>query len=128
MFDTNNYPINYPQHGFHVCHGCGSMAPHHAQKNLSDNGWTFDLNNFGYYGGFTDSPEHESERVRLCHDCVLKFVETFPLLGMFIGSGCHSMYGPNEKPCCKYAWKLDSIENNHITWIATEDGQSWTML
>lgn len=124
----NGYPTDYPRHGFHICHGCGSMAPHHSQISLPDNGWTFDLNLFGYYGGFTDPIGEESERIRFCHDCVLKFLETFPLLGMFIASGSHSMSGPNEKPCCKYAWKLDSIENNHITWIATEDGESWTVL
>jgi len=124
----NNYPENYPQHGFHICHGCGSLAPHDSQKNLPDNGWTFDLNSFGYYGGFTDPIAEEPERIRFCHDCVLKFLETFPLLGMFVGSGCHSMTGPNEKPCCKYAWKLESIQDAHVTCVATDDGESWTVL
>lgn len=127
MVVMNEYPDNYPRHGFHICHGCGSMAPHHTQKDLPDNGWIFDINNFGYYGGFTDTFGDPPQLVRMCHDCVNKFLETFPLLGMFVQNGNHSQFGPNEKPCCKYAWKLESIENSSITWIATEDGQSWQM-
>lgn len=124
----NEYSANYPQYGFGICHGCGSMAPHHSQESLPDNGWTFNLNNFGYYGGFTDPIGEEPERIKLCHDCVLKFLETFPLLGMFISSGSHSMFGPDEKPCCKYAWKSESINNSSITYLATDDSESWEMM
>ena len=121
----NGYPADYPRHGFHICHGCGNMAPHHSQEDSPDNGWSFDINTFGYYGGFTDNYDFETETVRLCHDCVLKFLDTFPLLGIFIGVGGHSTRGPNEKPCCKYAWKLESIEDSSIAYIASEDGQQW---
>lgn len=131
----SKYSADYPRYGFGVCHGCGSMAPHHSQQVLFDNGWTFNLNNFGYYGGFTDyhgdftNPiGEELERIRFCHDCVLKFLETFPLLGMFISSGSHSMSGPDEKPCCKYAWKSESINNSSITYLATDDSESWEIM
>lgn len=124
----NGYPTDYPCHGLHICHGCGSMAPHHSQESLPDNGWTFDLNDLGYYGGFTDSIGEEPQRMRLCHDCVLKFLRTFPLISMFIQPGSHNMFGPDEKPCCRYAWKSESIGNNHITLLATEDGESWTIM
>lgn len=125
---VNEYPTDYPRHGFHVCHGCGSMAPHHSQKDAPDNGWTFNLNNFGYYAGFTDPFGDPPQIIRLCHDCVLKFLNTFPMLGVLVGGGCHSQNGPNEKPCCRYAWKAESIGDSTITWIATEDGESWTVL
>lgn len=124
----NEYPADYPRHGFHICTGCGNMAPHHTQKDAPDNGWTFNLDTFGYYGGFTDEYGEIPQHVRLCHDCVLKFLDTFPLLGMIVGQGNHSMFGPQEKPCCKYAWRLETIGDSSITWIATEDGESWTVL
>lgn len=127
------YPNNYPRYGFHVCHGCGMMAPHHEQKNYPDNGWSFPIDNFGYYGGFTDviSGLDSNEKfniLKFCHDCVLKFLETFPLLGMFITKGSHSQYGPNEKPCCKYAWKSESINDISVTYLSSEDGESWEMM
>jgi len=121
-----NYPQDYPRHGFHVCHGCGSMAPHHSQMNYPDNGWVFDMSLLGYYGGFTDMPENREE-IRFCHDCVIKFLETFPLLSLFIGAGAHSQQGPDEKPCCKYAFKTEIIGDIHITSIAEENGESWTV-
>lgn len=121
----NEYPPDYPRRGFHMCHGCGSMAPHHIQKSVSDNGWAFDINSFGAYGGFTDPIGEQPEWVRLCHDCVLKFLNTFPLIGLFIKAGNHSQFGPNEKPCCKYAWKTESIGDSSITYLASEDAESW---
>jgi hypothetical protein len=121
----NEYPANYPRHGFHVCHGCASMVPHHTQENAPDNGWTFDINNFGYYAGFTDPIGDDSQHVRLCHDCVLKLLETFPLLGLLVQPGSHSQNGPNEKPCCKYAWKTESIADSSITYMASDDANSW---
>ena len=125
---VNEYPANYPRHGFHICSGCGNMAPHHTQENSPDNGWSFDINTFGYYGGFTDNYDFPATHVTLCHDCVLKMLNMFPLLGIMLGNGCHSMFGPKDKPCCKYAWKAESIGDASITWVATEDGESWTVL
>ena len=122
---VNEYPTDYPRHGFHICHGCGSMAPHDSQESLPDNGWAFDLNLFGYYGGFTDAFGEDPQRIRLCHDCVLKFLDTFPLLSVLIGNGCHSQNGPNEVPCCRYAWKAEWISDSAINYLASEDGQQW---
>ncbi len=122
---VNEYPANYPRHGFHICNGCGSMAPHHSQENHPDNGWTFDLNNLGYYAGFTDCIGFEATQINLCHDCVLKFLDTFPLLGILVGKGGHSPNGPDEKPCCQYAWKAEWIGDSALTYLASEDGQDW---
>ena len=121
----SEYPNNYPNHGFHICHGCGHMAPHHTQESIPDNGWAFDLNSFGYYAGFTDPIGDPEQITRLCHDCVLKLLETFPLLGVLIGNGCHSQNGPNEVPCCKYAWKAEWIGETCITSYANDDGTQW---
>ena len=101
------------------------MAPHDSQESLPDNGWAFDLNLFGYYGGFTDAFGEDPQRIRLCHDCVLKFLDTFPLLSVLIGNGCHSQNGPNEVPCCRYAWKAEWISDSAINYLASEDGQQW---
>jgi hypothetical protein len=124
----NEYPPNYPRHGFHLCHGCGSMAPHHTQENAPDNGWVFDMNNFGYYAGFTDFILQDPQLVRLCHDCVVKFLDTFPLLSVLVGKGGHSQNGPNEKPCCQYAWKSESIGQSSITYLASDDAESWEIM
>lgn len=123
----NRYPDNYPMHGFHPCSGCGNMAPHHSQKKYPDNGWSIPVNDLGYYGGFTDSinePE-SSYTINLCHECVIKFLETFPMIGLLIGKGGHNQFGPNETPCCAWSWKSESIGSSSITYLASEDGQQW---
>ena len=124
----DKYPLEYPRHGFHMCHGCGSMTPHHTQKDYPDNGWAFDMNNFGYYAGFTDPIGEDPQPVRLCHDCIIKFLDIFPLLSILVPRGSHSQDGPDEKPCCRYAWKLQSIGSSSITLLATENGESWEIM
>lgn len=129
----NEYPTNYPRNGFHICHGCGMMAPHHDQKDYPDNGWSFPVDSLGYYGGFTDvisglDSKEKSDVLRLCHDCVLNLLKTFPLLEIFISKGSHSQYGPNEKPCCKYAWKSESIGDSSIVFLASENTDSWEIV
>jgi len=101
------------------------MAPHHTHKDLPNNGWTFDINDFGYYSGFTDQFDEGPIKVRICHECVNKFLETFPLLSMFVPRGSHPMWGPSEKPCCKYAWKQENIGDASFIYMPTEDGEEW---
>lgn len=122
----NKNPFDYPMHGFHPCSGCGNMAPHHSQTNYPDNGWSIPINQLGYYGGFTDpNSEDPPYTINLCHDCVIKLLETFPMIGLLIGKGGHSQIGPDEKPCCPWAWKFESIGHSTITYLASEDGQQW---
>lgn len=102
---SDKYPPDYPRYGFHMCHGCGAMAPHHSQENAPDNGWDLPYESFGYYAGFTDSERPTDDKWRLCHDCVIKFLDTFPLLGMLIPKGQHTMLGPSDIPCCRWAWR-----------------------
>jgi hypothetical protein len=126
----SEYPTNYPKYGFHACNGCGIMAPHHTQEQMPENGWVIPFEHLGYYAGFTDEievllGERESNLWTLCHDCVIKLLETFPLLGILIEKGAHSMFGPNDIPCCKYAWKAEWIGETCITSYASDDGTQW---
>jgi len=81
------------------------MAPHHSQEDAPDNGWDLPYEQFGYYGGFTDHDGACDGKWRLCHDCVVRFLEAFPLLGVLVGRGWHTMYGPTDVPCCRWAWR-----------------------
>ena len=63
---------------------------------------------FGYYNGFDDNVRvllggSESREWLFCHDCVVKFLETFPLLAGDIGADCHPCQ--DDEPCCRHAWK-----------------------
>ena len=127
----NKNPFDFPMYGFHPCSGCGNMAPHHSQENYPDNGWSIPIDYLGYYGGFTDTrftntnSDDQSYTINLCHDCVIKLLETFPMIGLLIGKGGHSQTDPRGKPCCAWAWKSESIGSSSIIYLASEDGQQW---
>lgn len=127
----NKNPFDFPMYGFHPCSGCGNMAPHHSQENYPDNGWSIPIDYLGYYGGFTDTrftntnSDDQSYTINLCHDCVIKLLETFPMIGLLIGKGGHSQTDPSGKPCCAWAWKSESIGSSSIIYLASEDGQQW---
>ena len=100
---------------FVVCNTCGqSVRCENAQRSLDlpDNGWAIPLKDFGYYGGFSDNDfifddnrGDIKDYLVVCHDCVLRLLETFPRLAERIGFGSHSMSGNDERPCCDYAWR-----------------------
>ncbi len=119
----SKFSENFPEHGFHPCIGCGNMMPHHSQKDLPENGWVIPLGDLGYYGGFSD--EEKPHSVTLCHDCVIKLLELFPMFGVLIGKGGHSSLGSDEKPCCQWAWKTESINGASIVYLASDDGERW---
>ena len=126
----SEYPASYPEHGYHACSACGYKAPHHSQKEMPENGWVLPFESLGYYAGFTDEVEvllgsRESRFWTLCHDCVVKLLETFPLLGDSIEQGSHSQMGPNDAPCCRWAWKIDSSGPAPLTVLASLDGKHW---
>lgn len=103
-----------------TCNGCGNEAPNNDQQNYPDGGWGLPLDTFGYYGGFDDNisvmfGDKESRTAVLCHDCVVRFFDTFPLLAeRFPIRGGHPNYchKPDEYPynpnglaypsCCRY--------------------------
>ena len=90
------------------CSGCGVETVCNQQKHLPDNGWDLPFDLFGYYGGFTDEVDvlFSNRRSRswiLCHDCIVKLLTVFPLLGDTIGRGTHLC--EDETPCCEWAWR-----------------------
>jgi len=109
--DNNDFYRDTPRYGFVKCDGCGENAPCHTQERLPDNGWALPYQIFGYYGGFTDDDEGQSiwdKSVILCHSCVLRFLDFFPLIAKRISKGGHSLmpFADEAKPCCDYAWTL----------------------
>lgn len=93
-----------------TCSACGNDAPCTQQKRLPDQGWELPFDVFGYYYGFSDEisvliGDRRSRIWIMCHDCVAKFLDTFPLLAATLGKGLHPHYGDSDEPCCEYAWR-----------------------
>lgn len=92
------------------CSACGRRSPATQQERLPDNGWALPYEEFGYYGGFDDCLDvliggERSHRWIFCHDCVVKFLETFPRLAKDIGPNCHPSRRDADVPCCRHAWR-----------------------
>lgn len=91
-----------------TCSGCGEQSICSAQEKYPDNGWVLPFDTFGYYGGFDDNidvlfGERISRQWVLCHDCVVKFLDTFPRLAESLGKRLHHCHG--DTPCCRFAWQ-----------------------
>lgn len=105
------------------CDACGELCfPSVGNATTIDNGWWLPYAEFGYYGGYTDYLDRDEQRQwRMCHACIVKFLDTFPLLATTLEKGAHpSAY--EEKPCCNYAW---SIDDSGETVFA--NGGEWTV-
>lgn len=105
---------------------------------LPHNGWTLPHKHFGYYGGFDDDIHvlvggDAYEHWWLCHDCIVKLLTTFPLLGEKVGRGCHPLdrdgdNGTDETPCCQWAWTMNTKRDEdgkiigHDVFYATAEG------
>lgn len=79
---------------------------------------------FGYYGGFDDNVgvltgSDLSRQWILCHDCVVKFLDTFPLLAQDIGQNCHPDSRHAQIPCCRHAWQGTAIFGRNIHGVHT---------
>lgn len=89
------------------CSACGNEVEGESVNNhLPDAGFVLPYQDFGYYGGFTDSFDDYYEKPRewlMCHDCVLKLLETFPLLAKTVSRGGHPC--DKDTPCCDWAWR-----------------------
>ena len=94
------------------CDACDEMYPASISSPTAiDDGWWLPYETFGYYNGFTDNLDAmmtSSDLLKswsMCHACIVKFLDTFPLLAKSIEKGAHpSPY--REKPCCNYAWSI----------------------
>lgn len=115
-----------------TCDACGCEAESHSDEVSIYNGWELPVDQFGYYAGFSDNIDvligiKENAWLKMCHDCVLKFLETFPLLAEKITCLGHSMRHENHddplstKSCCKYAWTF--VKNGEKYHIYDGDGE-----
>jgi hypothetical protein len=87
----------------------------------------FDL--FGYRGGFSEEVgalvgnRHSREWI-LCHDCVVRFLDTFPLLAERAGlSALH--HCDAETPCCRFAWREVRTGGSRQMFTANKEGKCW---
>ena len=93
------------------CDACGEVKQvSHPTATTLDSGWCLPYEAFGYYGGFTDNldflmSDREPKSWNICHACIVKFLDTFPLLAKSIEKGAHPSPYEN-KPCCDYAWSF----------------------
>ena len=116
--------LEEPRSGYELCDACGAVVKCTQQKNVFDDGIEFDFTGSGYYGGFIDNfpPDDTGKTMwRMCHDCVVKFLQTFPMLAQKLdGMGCHP--SDADKPCCKWAWRIGEDGNvehgsDEMEWV-----------
>lgn len=124
-----------------TCQTCGAECPATQQETMPNGGWTLPIDLFGGYGLFDDNMEvafgqKPSRWLTMCHDCVVKFLTMFPLVGEAIGGGNHPNNihkgdfvqtdpkdGTKDDSCCLWAWCWKELENGEYeTYYGTNDG------
>jgi len=74
----------------------------------------------GYYGGFIDNAPAMGDKNlewNLCHECILKMLQTFPMLAAKLPRGLHPT-DDKTKPCCDWAWKHEGDAMTGRTYFA----------
>jgi len=112
------------QYNTATCSACRSSLLCTQQTHYPDHGWVLPFDTFGYYGGFDDNVgvltgSQRSREWILCHDCVVKFLDTFPLLAQDIGQNCHPAGRDDALPCCRHAWQGTAIFGKNIHGVHT---------
>ena len=112
-----------------TCSACHSRVPCTQQSHYPDKGWVLPFDTFGYYGGFDDAMpvllgQQRTREWIMCHDCVVKFLATFPLLAETIGANCHSDDRDSETPCCRFAWQGTAIFGKNVFGVHTRTAWS----
>lgn len=76
----------------------------------------------GYYSGFTDLAPWDvgNPEVFVCHDCWVKVLEILPGLAPYMMGGHPRKH--TEKPCCDYAYAVDSSSRTYYTPVDGEWG------
>lgn len=95
-----------------VCSACDTIVPAESVNvSYPDAGLVIAVRSLGYYGGFYDlifeeERDDDIENWRMCHDCVVKFFATFPLLADRLGTAFGKAMHPCDAdvPCCEFAW------------------------
>lgn len=124
------------------CDTCGAQCPASQQSSIPDGGWTLPIDRFGGYGLFDDNIDvafgkTDSRWLNMCHDCVVKFLTMFPMVGEVVGMGCHpnnihlddwvrtdEKDGTLDKPCCQWAWCWKELgDGNYETYYGTANGE-----
>jgi hypothetical protein len=102
------------------CDACGAEAPTHNQDSIPDNGWVMPYEDFGYYGGFSDHDTYgrRPKHWFMCHDCVVKFLNTFPALAKSVGAGTHGC--EDDTPCCNHAWRGTELFGQDVWGVHTQ--------
>lgn len=122
-----------------TCDTCGVEQPNTQQTHFPDGGWGLPIDTLGYYGGFDDNVgvligSEETRIVKMCHDCVVKLLTTFPLLAEKLHGGCHPNFIHHadfdgnddctlDPSCCRWAWGWKGDE----TYIGDGNG-GWVLV
>lgn len=116
--------------GIATCSACEQTCAVTYTRNYPDNGWCLSFDTFGYRGGFSEEigvliGNRRSREWILCHDCVVKFLDTFPSLSSKAGLGAlHDC--DSETPCCRYARREVRKQGGvrHM-FVSDEQGNEW---
>ena len=105
------------------CDACGAALPEDTPW-FPDDGWSLDWANFGGYSQFMDVLDEPNRPTwTLCHDCVVKFLETFPALAVDIPLGAHP--SRTEAPCCPWSYRLLWEDGDASGILYLPDGNNW---
>jgi|688.fasta_scaffold1332176_1 hypothetical protein len=109
-----------PFYGYQTCDACGVPKECQSQEEVVDNGIAFNFQELGYYGGFIDNAPAMGDKNlewNLCHECILKMLQTFPMLAAKLPRGLHPT-DDKTKPCCDWAWKHEGDAMTGRTYFA----------
>jgi hypothetical protein len=104
------------------CDGCGAPVTRWLPDEPPDRGLSFDIS--GSYAGFTDNfqrPVSFAGRIDICHDCVVRLVELFPILRLKFGVACHPC--EDEKPCCAHSFS--PMKKHNFLRVPNADLTGW---
>ena len=126
-----------------TCDTCGLEQRNTQQSVSPDGGWSLPIDHFGYYGGFDDCVDvliggEQTRFLSMCHDCVVKLMTTFPLLGNKFQSGCHPNFihtdfrddgddGTLHPSCCRWAWTWKKVGNGKPETYLGDGNGGWVL-
>lgn len=126
-----------------TCDTCGLEQRTTQQDKLPDGGWSLPIDHFGYYGGFDDNVDvllggEESSFVSMCHDCVVKMLNTFPLLSEKMKGGRHPNFihtdfrddtddGTLHPSCCRWAWTWNKVAPRKYETYFGDGNGGWVL-